>query len=103
MWVEGLGRRKILGRMRGAIMATEVKTVYVSILRCAGMLGVSYHYLQAIIKNTPEITTRRIGGCNAVNFHQVRRILKAKGVKFGEPYHTSKSELRIVRKPAVNE
>ncbi len=64
-------------------MATTIQTHLVSVRRCAGLLGINYHYLQAIIRNTPEITIRRIGACNAINYNQVRRILKTKGVKFG--------------------
>ena len=83
-------------------MSTEVQTQLVSIRRCAGMLGVGEAYLRTIVRNEPEIKTRRIGGCQAVSFPQVKKLLLSRGVKLGQAYETRKAHLRIVPK-AVNE
>ncbi len=84
-------------------MSTEVQTQLVSIRRAAGMLGIGEAYLRAIIKNEPAIKVRKIGGCSAVSYPQVKRFLQGRNVKFGRPYETRKSQLRIVTKPAVNQ
>ncbi len=83
-------------------MSTEVQTQLVSIRRCAGMLGVGEAYLRTIIRNEEAIRVRKIGGCSAVSYPQVRRFLLGRGVKLGNPYETRKSHIRMLPK-AVNE
>ncbi len=83
-------------------MATEIDTTLVSIRRCAGMLGVGESYLRAIIRNEDEVKVRRIGGCQAVSYPQVKKFLLRRGVKLGPAYETRKSHLRMMPK-VVNE
>ena len=84
------------------MIATEIDTQLVSIRRCAGMLGIGEAYLRAIVRNEPEIRIRKIGGCSAVSYPAVRKLLLSRGVKLGRAYETRKSHLKIVPK-AVNE